>query len=89
LNRTGFKSITLLTNLRKDDMISALRDFAAQAEAADWAVIFYAGHGMEVGGTNYLVPVDARIASDRDISFEAVPLDQVSMPPSGRASFAS
>ena len=77
LNRTGFKSVTLLTNLRKDDMIKALRDFAAQADTADWAVIFYAGHGMEVGGINYLVPVDARIASDRDIGFEAVPLDQV------------
>ncbi len=58
-------------------MVKALRDFAAQADTADWAVIFYAGHGMEVGGTNYLVPVDAKIASDRDIGFEAVPLDQV------------
>ncbi|HZR86409.1 MAG TPA: tetratricopeptide repeat protein [Bradyrhizobium sp.] len=77
LNRTGFKSVTLLTNLKKDDMVKALRDFAAQADTADWAVIFYAGHGMEVGGTNYLVPVDAKIASDRDIGFEAVPLDQV------------
>src|SRR6202000_14867 len=34
-------------------------------------------HGMEVGGTNYLVPIDAKIAVDRDIDFEAVPLDQV------------
>jgi tetratricopeptide (TPR) repeat protein len=77
LKRTGFESVTVLTNLRKDALISALREFAARTEHADWAVVYYAGHGMEVGGINYLVPVDARIAADRDISFEAVPLEQV------------
>lgn len=40
-------------------------------------MIYYAGHGMEVSGVNYLVPVDARIAVDRDIDFEAIPLGQV------------
>jgi uncharacterized caspase-like protein len=53
------------------------RDFAARAETADWAVVYYAGHGMEVGGVNYLIPIDAKIAADRDIGFEAVPLEQV------------
>ena len=77
LKRTGFQSVTLLTNLKKDALIGALRSFAAQAETADWAVIYYAGHGMEVGGTNYLIPIDARIAADRDIGFEAVPMEQV------------
>jgi tetratricopeptide (TPR) repeat protein len=77
LRRTGFETVTLLTDLRKDALVSALRDFAALAEAADWAVVYYAGHGMEVGGINYLVPTDARIAADRDIGFEAVPLEQV------------
>jgi hypothetical protein len=77
LKRTGFESVTLLTNLKKDALVSALRTFAVQAETADWAIIYYAGHGMEVGGTNYLIPVDASIAADRDIGFEAVPLEQV------------
>jgi len=77
LKRTGFESVTVLTNLRKDALITALRNFATQAESADWAVVYYAGHGMEVGGINYLVPVDARIAADRDIGFEAVPMQQV------------
>jgi tetratricopeptide (TPR) repeat protein len=77
LKRTGFESVTVQTNLRKEALIAALRDFAARAEKADWAVVYYAGHGMEVGGINYLVPVDARIAADRDIGFEAVPLEQV------------
>lgn len=49
----------------------------ARHPGADWAVVYYAGHGIQVGGTNYLVPVDARLRSDRDVSFEAVPLEQV------------
>jgi len=77
LKLTGFESVTLLTNLRKDALVSALREFAARAESADWAVVYYAGHGMEVGGVNYLIPTDARIAADREIGFEAVPVDQV------------
>lgn len=77
LKLTGFDSVTLLTDLRKDALTAALRDFARQAEIADWAMVYYAGHGMEVGGVNYLIPIDAKIASDRDVSFEAVALDQV------------
>jgi len=77
LKRTGFDAVSLVTNLRKDALVQALRSFAAQAETADWAVIYYAGHGVEIGGVNYLVPTDAKVASDRDIGFEAVPLDQV------------
>jgi caspase domain-containing protein len=77
LKRTGFDAVTLLTDLRKDQLVGALQKFALEADKADWAVIYYAGHGMEVGGTNYLVPINAKIASDRDINFEAVPLEQV------------
>ncbi len=54
-----------------------MRTFANEAEKADWAVVYYSGHGMEVNGTNYLIPVEAKIASDRDVQFEAIPLDQV------------
>lgn len=77
LKRIGFETVTLQTNLGRDALTNALRDFAQAAESADWAMIYYAGHGMEVGGTNYLLPIDARVASDRDISFEAVSLDLV------------
>jgi uncharacterized caspase-like protein len=58
-------------------MVDSLRNFANEAEKSDWAVVYYAGHGMEVGGVNYLVPIDAKIAVDRDIQYEAVPLSQV------------
>jgi hypothetical protein len=77
LKRVGFETVTLQTNLEKEALVAALRSFAKQAETADWALVYYAGHGMEVAGINYLVPVDARIAADRDIGFEAVPLEQV------------
>jgi len=75
--RTGFTTVDLQLDLGRDGLINALRNFARQAETADWAVVYYAGHGMEVGGINYIIPVDAKIAQDRDISFEALPLDQV------------
>jgi branched-subunit amino acid aminotransferase/4-amino-4-deoxychorismate lyase len=77
LRRTGFAVVDLQLDLERDRLVSALRNFAQQAEAADWAVVYYAGHGMEVGGINYVIPVDAKIAQDRDIGFEAVPLGQV------------
>ena len=44
---------------------------------ADIAVVFYAGHGMEMNGVNYLIPVDATIARDVDVEDEAIPLDRV------------
>ena len=77
LKRTGFQTVTLQTDLGRDGLVSALRIFAQQAETADWSLVYYSGHGMEVGGVNYLVPVDAKIATDRDIGFEAVALEQV------------
>src|SRR5262249_54890614 len=42
-----------------------------------WAVIYFAGHGVEMDGVNYLIPVDASLITDRDVTFEAVPLGQV------------
>ena len=55
----------------------AIRKFEASADQADIAVIYYAGHGLEIGGTNYLIPVDAKLASDRDADDEAIPLDRM------------
>jgi uncharacterized caspase-like protein len=61
----------------REKLIDALRTFANEAEKADWATVYYAGHGIEVNSTNYLIPVDARLAADRDVELEAVALDQV------------
>ena len=77
LRAVGFDDVKLAVDVSRDKMIEALRSFAAAADKADWAVVYYAGHGIEVNGVNYLVPVDAKLASDRDVLFEAMPLDQV------------
>jgi tetratricopeptide (TPR) repeat protein len=77
LNGLGFKTVTLLFDLPRERLLDALKTFAREAEKADWAVIYFAGHGLELGGVNYLVPVDAKMASDRDASFEAAELQKV------------
>jgi tetratricopeptide (TPR) repeat protein len=77
LRRSGFQEVTLEINLGRDKFTDTLRSFARQADAADWAVVYYAGHGIEMGGMNYLIPVDARLEVDRDVEFEAIPLDRV------------
>jgi hypothetical protein len=77
LEAAGFQNVTLQVNLGREQLVDALRAFAKQAENADWAVVYYAGHGVEVAGINYLIPTDAKIASDLDISLEAIPIDQV------------
>jgi tetratricopeptide (TPR) repeat protein len=77
LRAIGLEAVTLVNDSTREKLIDALRVFADEAEKADWAVVYYAGHGIEVNGVNYLIPVEAKIAADRDIQFEAVPLDQV------------
>ncbi len=77
LRAIGFETVTLAADATREKMLDSLRSFAAVADKADWAMVYYAGHGIEVNGVNYLVPIDAKMKSDRDITFEAMPLDQV------------
>jgi tetratricopeptide (TPR) repeat protein len=77
LRATGFQKVTLENNLTREGLFNALRTFAADAEQSDWAVVYYAGHGIEINGTNYLIPVDAKLVIDRDVEFEAIALDKV------------
>jgi tetratricopeptide (TPR) repeat protein len=77
LHDVGFQSVTLSNDLSRDKFFEVLRAFADEAERADWAVIYYAGHGFEIGGVNYLVPIDAKLAVDADAEKEAVALEQV------------
>src|SRR5215472_5600163 len=55
----------------------AVRRFEDAAANAEIAVVFYAGHGIEIGGINYMIPVDAKLASDRDAEDEAITLDRI------------
>jgi uncharacterized caspase-like protein len=83
LRDVGFQTVVEGYDLDKRQLESKLQSFAQQATTANWAVIYYAGHGIEIGGTNYLIPIDAKLATDRDVSFEAVPLDHVMLAAEG------
>src|SRR6516164_8410758 len=75
--RAGFDVVDARHDLSALETRRALRDFADKASDADIAVIYYAGHGLEVDGTNYLIPVDARLERDNDVFDEAFSLERV------------
>ncbi|WGD49443.1 caspase family protein [Bradyrhizobium sp. CB1650] len=77
LKGAGFDVVDSRLNLAATDMRRALRDFADQARDADIALVYYAGHGIEIDGTNYLIPTDAKLERDTDIYDEAFSLDRV------------
>src|SRR5438552_9030704 len=70
LRNVGF-DVVEGTNLTRDQMTEKLLDFGKKAEGADVAVFFYAGHGIAVNGTNYLLPVDADLKSEMDVKLGA------------------
>ena len=77
LKDAGFDAVDWRQDLGILETRRALRDFADRAADADIAVVYYAGHGLEVDGTNYLVPVDARLERDTDVFDEALSLNRV------------
>jgi Caspase domain len=77
LKGAGFDSVETRENIGINDMRRTVRDFSERSRDAEIAVIYYAGHGMEVGGTNYLVPVDAALRRDVDVEDETVSLDRL------------
>ena len=73
--RLGF-DVTLGVDLDYAATRRALQDFELKVAAADVAVVFFAGHGIEIDGVNYLIPVDAQLKRDTHVLDEAVPLDR-------------
>jgi hypothetical protein len=78
LERLDFK-VTQVTNGTAVDMRKAIVEFGRAAEGSMMAVVFYAGHGMEAGGENWLIPTDAELRSDTDVESEAVSLRSVNL----------
>jgi Caspase domain/Putative peptidoglycan binding domain len=70
LRNVGFEVVEG-TNLTRDKMTEKLLDFGKKAQGADVAVFFYAGHGIAISGTNYLLPIDADIKSEMDVKLGA------------------
>ena len=75
LKSLGFK-VTLGVNLDQERMQRMIADFSKEAEG-DVSLLYYAGHGLQLGGHNYLVPVGARLTNAEDIARETIPLDTV------------
>jgi len=78
LERLNFR-VTRLSNADAADMRKAVIDFGRAAEGSEMAVVYYAGHGMEAGGENWLIPVDAELRADTDVEIEAVSLRSVTL----------
>ena len=69
--------VTLSLKHQQGAIRSQVRDFATRSIAPSAAVFFYAGHGLQVDGRNYMVPVDAKVSDEADLPFELVSLDIV------------
>src|SRR3954467_3730172 len=72
----GFDTVEIRLDLNASEMRRSLREFAARTRDADMAVIYYAGHGIELDGSNYLVPTDAMLETDGDVLDETIALDR-------------
>ncbi|MGA2293547.1 caspase family protein [Bradyrhizobium sp.] len=77
LKKAGFDVVELKRDLNVSEMRRALRDFSDSVRDADVAIVYFAGHGIEIGGTNYVIPVDAVLERDIDAFDEAIPLDRI------------
>ena len=77
LKTANFDIVDARRDLKATEMRRALRDFADKARTADVAVIYFAGHGIEVDGTNYLIPTDALLERDTDVYDEAFSLERI------------
>ncbi len=77
LRNIGFDDVRIVTDATRDDLRDALRKFADDARNADWALIYYAGHGVELDGVDYLVPIDTKLTSERELASQAIPLSDI------------
>jgi hypothetical protein len=76
LDGMGF-DVEVLVDASRDETLQALSDFTFKAETADQAIIYYAGHGVSVQGTTFLIPVDAQVQAAKDIVTAAVTMDEM------------
>lgn len=74
LSRLGFQVVSGI-DLDQQGMAAKIREFGKAAQGAEFAVMFYAGHGMQVSGRNYLIPTSARIEREQDLLWETIPAD--------------
>jgi uncharacterized caspase-like protein len=76
LVEAGFDEVEVATDVDLVGMRKALRSFEDKAQGSEVALLYYSGHGIEMNGTNYLIPTDAVLKSDRDVEDEALPMER-------------
>ncbi|MDQ8726480.1 caspase family protein [Bradyrhizobium sp. LHD-71] len=77
LRKASFEVVESIRDANNQDMRRALREFSDKSQNADMAVVYFAGHGIEVDGQNYLIPTDAVLQRDRDVYDEAISLERI------------
>jgi uncharacterized caspase-like protein len=77
LKRVGFQEVIEGEDLDVGALAGKVRDFSRALRGADLAFFYYAGHGVQVNGQNYMMPVDARLAEEGDVYAETVELTDV------------
>lgn len=77
LRSLGFDRVDHVENQTLNDLSDSLRRFTNAAAGADVALIYFAGHGLEMGGKNYLIPTDAKLTYDYQVASESVELTRI------------
>lgn len=75
--KAGFDVVTARTDVNNLEFKRSIREFEDSVADADIAVVFYAGHGIEIRDVNYLIPTDAKLLNERDAEDEAITLDRL------------
>lgn len=87
LAELGFH-VQFVSNATAQKMRQALDEFKVLADAADVAMVYFAGHGIELGGENYLIPVDAKMLTEAEAQLETVSLDEIELAVEGAKGLA-
>ena len=77
LRKAKFDVVESVHDANNSDMRRALREFTDKSQDADVSVVYFAGHGIEIDGQNYLLPTDAALQRDRDAYDEAISLERI------------
>ena len=77
LKKIGFEAIRYAEDLDQANLLRTLKEFQISSSGAEVALIYFAGHGVEVNGRNYLVPIDASLSEAAVVDYEGITLDQV------------
>ena len=75
--KAGFEVVLAQSDVGNLEFKRALRNFLLSAQDSDIAVLFYSGHGIQIGDQNYMVPVDAKLAREYDAKDEGISLERI------------